>query len=282
MEAFFDHVRRHIFGGSLRQSQVDGINAILAHTADLPISHRAYILATVVRETGSRMQPIYEIWGPTAAQKRYEGRKDIGNTETGDGFKFRGRGYVQITGRANYKDWSARLGLPLTEDPDLALDPENAMHILVEGMKLGTFTGKSLGDYLPGDYVQARRIVNGLDHATEIAGYADEFEEALRLAEKPQDAPEPVPAPTPAPEPEAPAPAEPVAPSEPAETKAPSFELAQINKALVAFVVAGGGLAAALGVDVTAMPDEETLTAVIGGLLNAVAVYWIPNKENQS
>lgn len=206
MQSFFDHARRSVFGGRLSQSQVDGINSILAHTADLPVSHRAYILATVVRETGGKMQPINEIWGPTAAQRGYEGRADIGNTQKGDGFKYRGRGYVQITGRRNYQDWATRLGLPLIDEPELALEPEIAMRILVDGMKLGTFTGKKLSDYLPGSYVQARRIVNGLDHATEIARNAEEFEEALRLPETVALPLEPIASPLPAPEPEKPEP----------------------------------------------------------------------------
>lgn len=278
MEAFFEHVRRRVYGGRLRQSQVDGINAILAHTADLPVSHRAYILATVVRETGSKMQPIYEIWGPTAAQKRYEGRKDIGNTEAGDGFKFRGRGYVQITGRSNYKDWGARLGVPLTEDPDLALEPETAMTILVEGMKLGTFTGKKLSDYLPGDYVQARRIVNRLDHATEIARYAQEFEEALRLAERPVQAPsEPEPAPMPA-EPDPPVVEVPEKPAGPLEPSAPPpVDPAKpwyTSTGVWGGIIAAVGGAAVLG-DAALSPEEistlaEALARMVGAAVTVI------------
>ena len=47
-----------------------------------------------------------EIWGPTAAQKRYEGRKDLGNTQKGDGSRFRGHGPMQVTGRANHRAFS--------------------------------------------------------------------------------------------------------------------------------------------------------------------------------
>lgn len=144
----------------------------------------AYILATAWHETG-RYKYMREIWGPTAAQKRYEGRKDLGNTVKGDGKKFMGRGFVQITGRRNYTDWGKRLGLDLLKEPQLAEQPEIAVRILVEGMMLGTFTGRKLADYVDlkkSDYANARRVVNGTDRAEMIAGYAREFEAALLAA----------------------------------------------------------------------------------------------------
>src|SRR5690606_17393021 len=61
----------------------------------------AAFLAQVGHESGGFVYA-REIWGPTEAQKRYEGRKDLGNTQPGDGSRFRGRGLIQITGRANY------------------------------------------------------------------------------------------------------------------------------------------------------------------------------------
>lgn len=177
--AFFDAVRA-MAGGALKQSQVDHFNRILAASAALPIQHRAYILATAWHET-ARFKHLREIWGPTDQQRRYEGRADLGNAVAGDGKRFLGRGYVQITGRRNYSDWSKRLGIDLVGKPTLAEQPEIAARMLVEGMRLGTFTGKKLDDY-PGDFVGARRIVNGTDRAALIAGYAREFEAALAWA----------------------------------------------------------------------------------------------------
>ncbi|HEY9695849.1 MAG TPA: peptidoglycan-binding protein [Trichocoleus sp.] len=133
----------------------------------------AYILATAQHESllGKYLTEL-------SSGKQYEGRKDLGNTQPGDGVRFKGRGYVQITGRRNYTDWSKRLQINLTGNPKQAAEPAIAAKVLVRGMQLGTFTGKKLSDYLNSskrDFVNARRIVNGLDKADVIAGYAKAF-----------------------------------------------------------------------------------------------------------
>lgn len=153
----------------------------------LGVPETAYVLSTAWHES-ARFNDMREIWGPTPAQKRYEGRKDLGNTTTGDGKKFMGRGYSMITGRRNYLDWSDRLKLDLWAHPELAERPDIAAKILVVGMRLGTFTGKKLADYITPkktDYVGSRRIINGKDCAALIAGYATEFEAAIRAAKDP-------------------------------------------------------------------------------------------------
>ena len=182
--AFYSSVRP-MFHGILSQQQVDGIEALLAATEGLPITFRAYLIATAKHETADTMQPITEYGGRKYFEKYDTGKlaKALGNTPAadGDGYTYRGRGYVQLTGRANYAKAGDALGLDLLRKPDLALQPSVAALILVRGCCDGWFTGKKLGDYLPGDYRGARRVVNGTDKADMIAGYAREFEAALRL-----------------------------------------------------------------------------------------------------
>lgn len=85
----------------------------------------AAFLAQCSHESGG-FRYLSEIWGPSAAQAGYEGRRDLGNTQKGDGYLFRGRGYIGLTGRANYKTAGAKLGLPLEKNPDLVEKPEIA------------------------------------------------------------------------------------------------------------------------------------------------------------
>lgn len=64
-----------------------------------------------------------EVWGPTEDQKRYEGSKRLGNTQIGDGYFFRGRGLIQVTGRDNMAKMAETLGLPLLQSPELLEQP---------------------------------------------------------------------------------------------------------------------------------------------------------------
>lgn len=94
------------------------LTAAMAHfDIDTPIRQAAFI-PQVGHESGGFLYT-REIWGPTPAQRGYEGRADLGNTQPGDGKRFMGRGLIQITGRANYAEAGAALGLDLVKFPQL-------------------------------------------------------------------------------------------------------------------------------------------------------------------
>lgn len=189
-QSFFAKVRAGILGPTLDQGEVDGCNAILDATEDWPDHWRAYALATAFHETAGTMRPIHEYGAPKYFNTRYgpDGAnprlaKQLGNTQRGDGALYAGRGYVQLTGRANYRKMGARLNYGLEQMPDLALDPIVAAKILRVGMSEGSFTGKRLSDYFDhdsNDPVGARRIINGTDRASQIAAYHRKFLDALR------------------------------------------------------------------------------------------------------
>lgn len=96
--------------------------AMARYEIDTPL-RQAHFLAQIGHESG-RLQHTREIWGPTEAQKRYEGRKDLGNFAVGDGSRYRGRGLIQVTGRANYAKASAALGPDFVAKPELLEQPE--------------------------------------------------------------------------------------------------------------------------------------------------------------
>lgn len=100
------------------------IEAMARYNIDTKLEYAAF-LATVAEESGE-LRWVKEIWGPTAAQKKYEGRKDLGNTQAGDGKKFCGRGLIQVTGRSNYTSVGKALKLDLVNKPELLEQPKHA------------------------------------------------------------------------------------------------------------------------------------------------------------
>ncbi len=149
----------------------------------------AYCLATFKWETAHTMKPIDERGGDPYFNKRYGPEtkvgKMLGNTKPGDGALYHGRGYVQITGRNNYAKAKKLTGVDLISEPAKAKEPEVAYQIAIQGMTDGWFTGKKLSNYFFGDtadYVNARRMINGLDQADKIAEIARSYSEILREA----------------------------------------------------------------------------------------------------
>lgn len=212
-EIFFARLRSRstgVFGTRLTQGQVDGCNAIVKACEGLEITFTAYLLATAYHETAHSMQPIKETVMPHHRDKNPSDNTVIARLDKaykagklGQVSKpywrqgYFGRGYVQLTHFRNYVKAGAMVNQPLADKPDLALRPDIAAQVLVQGSLKGIFTGKKLGDYLPGDYKNARRVINGTDRATTIAKHAKAFEAALRAAGytrevKPQPKPNPL------------------------------------------------------------------------------------------
>ena len=153
----------------------------------------AYMLATAKHETGHTFEPITERgnrsyfnkYDPVLANtpERRKRAIEMENTQQGDGFKYRGRGYVQLTWKKNYRKSGEYLKKDLVNNPELALDQKNATKIMIYGMETGMFTTKKISSYISedsADYLNARRVINGMDKAASIAGYASKLEECLR------------------------------------------------------------------------------------------------------
>tara|TARA_R110000868_G_scaffold176513_2_gene414224 strand:- start:128 stop:709 length:582 start_codon:yes stop_codon:yes gene_type:complete len=183
---FFDTVRPRLFHGSMKQSQVDGLNSIL-DIWDLVYGDNdqrwlAYCLATAQHETGATMQPIEE-WGKGKGHK-YGGKFRMNgqpyfNTDN----IFYGRGYVQLTWIENYEKAWSKLRVDFVSNPEMVMEPDIAARIMFEGMIDGWFTGRKLGDYIRNgtcDYLHARKIINGMDKAELISGYAHAYADAIK------------------------------------------------------------------------------------------------------
>jgi len=156
----------YLTNGALQQSIVDH-------------NQLAYVIATAEWETG-HFQTMFEYYNSEDdLNEAYDGELGNGAYPSTDGFTYRGRGYVQLTGRGNYQKMGSLLGLDLVDNPDLAADPTIAGRIAGVGMSQGLFTGVSLSDYIttpsPIDFVGARAVINGTDQASTIAGYATNF-----------------------------------------------------------------------------------------------------------
>lgn len=183
---FYSKIRSSF--GKLNQSQVNGLEFLLNKFSQsvLSIPEFAYVLATIKHETADTYQPVVEgYWIKiNRLMKLYNFYKKYypHNLKTIfpnglNGLTYEGRGYVQITHNYNYEKFG------LKDNPDKALEPETAWNILVEGMTEGLFTGKKLSDYInftKKDYINARKVINGLDRANLIASYAKIFENALK------------------------------------------------------------------------------------------------------
>ncbi|WP_430439008.1 glycoside hydrolase family 19 protein [Shinella sp.] len=141
--------------------------------------HRtAQYLAQLMHESGG-FQYDREIWGPTPAQKRYEGRKDLGNVQKGDGSKYRGRGPIQVTGRNNYREFSKWAKSIDPGAPNFEASPDKINTDPWEGLSpIWFWSTRDLNRYADrGDIENVTRRING-----GLNGYADRLKYYDRFA----------------------------------------------------------------------------------------------------
>jgi predicted chitinase len=131
----------------------------------------AYVLATAEHESAG-FATLEEI----ASGEQYEGRESLGNNQPGDGPRFKGRGYVQLTGRNNYTAYARRSGIRLVNVPFVLMNwAALSVYVIVDGMMRGAYTGRRLDEFVNAgkqDFRNARKVVNGLDAADKIAAQA--------------------------------------------------------------------------------------------------------------
>lgn len=198
---FYDFLRgNNMLGPVISKDEFAGCDNIIraCAAAGWPISYTAYALATAYHETAHTMLPIHELGGAAYLTRMYDingnrpaKARELGNLSPGDGAKYGGRGYVQLTGKKNYQRAMEKLralgmNVDLVNDPDRAMEPLIAATIMVYGMIEGWFTTRKLPDDLPSKgpagknaFVLSRDIINGTDKQDLIAGYAVDFQTGL-------------------------------------------------------------------------------------------------------
>ena len=166
--------------------------------AGLLRNQAAYVLATANHETAGSIEPIKETVMPYHKDKNpsdievktrltrawNDGELPwVRSDYWTDGYF--GRGYVQLTWLRNYRKARDEIGVDFVKSPDLVMNKKHAAKILVIGSRDGWFTGRSLGDYITlskSDFINARRVINGVDRAEDVAILARDYD-ALLLAD---------------------------------------------------------------------------------------------------
>jgi len=127
----------------------------------------AHFMAQLIHESGS-----FRYMEEIASGAAYEGRADLGNNEPGDGKRYKGRGVLQLTGRANYRTFGRRIGIDLERHPEIAAVPSIGLHTAIE-----YWQSRGLNAYADADDIRAitRKVNGGLN------GYADRKQHLAKL-----------------------------------------------------------------------------------------------------
>jgi len=181
--AFQNRLKTYGLFTSVKQSQIDGMNAIIDEwdkSGDGDNRKLAYVLATTYHETAQRMQPIEE-FGKGKGKRYGKKIKYDGTPYTTPDKLYYGRDFCQTTFYDNYEKFGKLLNVDLLNNPELIATLPIASKVIIIGMMKGLFTGVSLKKYFANeaDPINARKIINGTDKAQLIAGYYDKFLKCL-------------------------------------------------------------------------------------------------------
>lgn len=272
--------------GSVQQLQVEGIEFLLGKIESDPewksIPQVSYFFATIKHETGIERNGVLQTYQPIKELRGRAGTKIRAIQDRYWGTDAFGRGLIQITWPANY----AKFGLSKNEY-DKALEPDTAYDIAARGMRKGMFTKFRLSDFINDkevDYFNARRIVNGLDKAEQIAGYAQKFERILKaslVTDSVTDSPQPVK--------EEPKGEEPQKDPPPASISEPSAGVSTVQKVAQSVgsqVMSGGTLGAGVltaiaGAFLGVVRNPYAFAILILGCAGIAAYLWNQSKNRQ-
>lgn len=197
---FIEYQKKYILKGNAKENIEDIFDEIklyyLENKKECNLKYISYMLATIKHETAETFKPIDEYGGGTWFNEMYDPvlgknkhRRKLaiknGNTTKGDGIKYHGRGFVQLTWKNNYQTMKDKLNIDFVKYPEKVLELKNATKIMICGMEEGLFTGKKLSDYINDketNYLKARYIINGVDKRSVIATYAQNIEKCLKVA----------------------------------------------------------------------------------------------------
>jgi putative chitinase len=137
---------------NVKKNYASALNPAMAAGSITTPPRVAAFLAQILHESGS-----FQFLRELASGAAYEGRKDLGNTQPGDGVRYKGRGFIQLTGRANFRSAGSDLGLDLENNPDLAEQPDIAARLAVWFWNKKNLNAKADA----GDFVGITRAING-------------------------------------------------------------------------------------------------------------------------
>jgi putative chitinase len=142
--------------GERQNAIITAVGEVLAATLD------AYAINTRLRIAHFLAQTCHESAGfrtteEFASGENYEGRADLGNNRPGDGVRYKGRGLLQLTGRANYRTFGDLIGVKLEDNPELAAEPVLSLKIACEFWKKKNLNQCCDAD----DVVEVTRRING-------------------------------------------------------------------------------------------------------------------------